>query len=211
MSSQALDDGLIAYDGRRARKDRNNEAVIRAIWDLFAEGEMYPTAQQVADRSGVSLRSVFRHFQNLDALVRCAMDWFLEHNADLLVFSPPPVGATLDDRIDALVQYRLRLYREAGGYLRAAIARSLADPEIAAKVAAHRRYVAGVIDALLAPELTRMGERDRRLAAAAIHLVIQFEGWEMLSIVHGLDGAQIEQWYRAGIGLALEQGQTKRQ
>lgn len=196
---------VVSYDGRRARRDRNNEAVIRACWDLFVEGDLHPTAQQVADRSGVSLRSVFRHFQNLDALVRCAVDWFLEHHVDLFVFAEPAEGASLDERIDALIDYRIRLYREVGLKIRAAVSRGVTDPEIAVKVAAHRTYVEGVVRSLFEPELARLTEDERQLVVAAVHMVVQFEGWEMLALRHGLREEQIVCLYRAGLRLALAQ------
>ena len=49
-------------DGRTARRDRNREAVLDAALALFTAGELEPTAAAVAERSGVSLRSVYRYW-----------------------------------------------------------------------------------------------------------------------------------------------------
>ncbi|NWG54461.1 MAG: TetR family transcriptional regulator [Hydrogenophilaceae bacterium] len=37
---------------------------------LIGAGEMNPSAAQIAERAGVSLRSVFRHFEDMDSLYR---------------------------------------------------------------------------------------------------------------------------------------------
>jgi AcrR family transcriptional regulator len=63
----------VAPDGRTARRDRNRDAVLDAVLDLFAEDALAPSAVQVAERSGVSLRSVYRYFDDTDELVRAGI------------------------------------------------------------------------------------------------------------------------------------------
>ena len=55
-------------DGRLLRSERSREQIVDALYELIGEGHMQPTAQQVAERSGVALRSVFRLFSDMDAL-----------------------------------------------------------------------------------------------------------------------------------------------
>src|SRR3954470_18279608 len=52
-------------DGRTARATRTREAVVSAVLDLVNEGNPKPTAREIADRAGVSLRSVYVHFDDL--------------------------------------------------------------------------------------------------------------------------------------------------
>ena len=59
-----------AVDGRTARRDRNRDAVLDAVIELFTEGHVGLVAADVAERSGVSLRSVYRYFDDLEALAR---------------------------------------------------------------------------------------------------------------------------------------------
>ena len=47
-------------DGRVQRSERSREAIIRAMLDLIGEGIASPTAQQVALRADVGVRTVFR-------------------------------------------------------------------------------------------------------------------------------------------------------
>ena len=55
-------------DGRRARRHRSRDLAVDALLDLLNEGVVRPTAQQVAERSGVSLRSIFRIFDDVESL-----------------------------------------------------------------------------------------------------------------------------------------------
>lgn len=55
-------------DGRRQRSDRSRRRIIEALFDLISEGNMSPSAASVADRANVGLRTVFRHFEDMDSI-----------------------------------------------------------------------------------------------------------------------------------------------
>ena len=57
-------------DGRRQRSQRSREKILRAYWELMLAGDMSPSAAAIAEHAGVGLRSVFRHFEDLDTLLR---------------------------------------------------------------------------------------------------------------------------------------------
>src|SRR5271163_2254507 len=59
---------LARLDGRLARSARTRHAVVDALLDLLGEGDLRPTAARIAERAGVSLRLVFHHFDDLDAI-----------------------------------------------------------------------------------------------------------------------------------------------
>jgi AcrR family transcriptional regulator len=62
-----LDDTL---DGRRLRGKRSRAQIVEALFDLVRDGELDPSAMSVAARAGVGLRTVFRHFEDMDSLYR---------------------------------------------------------------------------------------------------------------------------------------------
>jgi len=64
------DKGSAQPDGRRQRSQRSREKILRAMWELMLEGDMDPGAAAIAEHAGVGLRSVFRHFEDLDTLLR---------------------------------------------------------------------------------------------------------------------------------------------
>ncbi len=57
-------------DGRKARSERSRQQIIDALFRLVRSGEVNPGAARVAERANVSLRTVFRHFEEIDSLYR---------------------------------------------------------------------------------------------------------------------------------------------
>ena len=70
MDPAPATDKAASTDGRRQRSARSREKIIRAMWDLMLEGDMDPSGADIAERAGVGLRSVFRHFEDIDTLYR---------------------------------------------------------------------------------------------------------------------------------------------
>lgn len=59
-----------AVDGRIRRGAENRRRIRDAFIALIRQGEQSPTAEQVAEKAGVGLRSVFRHFDDMEGLYR---------------------------------------------------------------------------------------------------------------------------------------------
>src|SRR5579872_3191663 len=55
-------------DGRRQRSEASRERIVRAMLELVGAGAVTPSADAVAARAGVGLRTVFRHFDNMESL-----------------------------------------------------------------------------------------------------------------------------------------------
>ena len=41
-------------DGRQLRRERNREAVVEALLDLYRDGNLQPSSEEIAARSGLS-------------------------------------------------------------------------------------------------------------------------------------------------------------
>lgn len=57
-------------DGRRERSLASRRKILEATVELVAEGNPDPSAAAVATRAGVGLRTVFRHFQDKETILR---------------------------------------------------------------------------------------------------------------------------------------------
>ena len=93
-----------SIDGRRKRSARSSAAIIAATLALIDNGNLSPTARQIADEAGVGLRSFFRHFNDMDALLE-AVDRQASKHYEHLFLLPKPDGdieTRLSDYIDAL-------------------------------------------------------------------------------------------------------------
>ncbi|MEO8374286.1 MAG: hypothetical protein ABI471_03615, partial [Sphingomonas bacterium] len=53
-------------DGRRRRSETSRDKIVEAMLAIVAEGQITPSAEQVALRAEVGLRSVFRHFKDME-------------------------------------------------------------------------------------------------------------------------------------------------
>jgi len=160
-------------DGRVRRSEKSRAAIVDALFALVGAGVLQPTAQQVAERAGVGIRSVFRHFDDMEALY-ATMDAQLRAEALPLLRGTPAVG-TLRERALALVERRARLFERIGPYKRSAnLARWRSDFLRTQHAALVRELRADLLRAL--PELA---DAPAPLVDA-LDVVSCFESWDRL-------------------------------
>lgn len=169
----------VSADGRTARRDRNRDAVLDAVLDLFADGAIAPAPAEVAQRSGVSLRSVYRYFDDMDALVRAAIARNLARMGPFFDLDDPGVGP-LADRIERTVEARLRLYDGIAPMARAAVARAPQNPIIAERLAETRLLLRRQVEEMFAPELDGLDERAGREVVAAVDVLLELDALDHL-------------------------------
>lgn len=166
-------------DGRRQRSERSQTAIIAAALALMEEGTLVPTAQQVADRAGVGIRSFFRHFADMDSL-------FLAVDASLL--DSYEALFKVDDRTGPLGQRATRaidLYGNAFDRLSQIVLCTKAllwrFPKLRENYAWHQKRLRKELELWL-PEVAELST-DRR---DAVHAVASFEMWNRLREHQGL-------------------------
>jgi AcrR family transcriptional regulator len=162
-------------DGRALRSERSRAAMLEALFELVGEGVLRPTAAQVAERAGVGIRSVFRHFEDMDTLF-AEMDARLRSEAEPLLRAGPPAGS-LERRARALAGQRAALFERIAPYKRAG---NLQRATSAYLQAAHRSLVRELRADLRRwlPELAG-APAD---VADALELVSSYEAWERLRV-----------------------------
>lgn len=104
-------------DGRRERGRRTREMVIGALIGLIEEGELRPSAQRVASRAGVAMRTVYHHFSDIDALRVEAVALAWADRASSL--EPVEVTRPLAERVSLVVRQLKRLFEAVGPICRA--------------------------------------------------------------------------------------------
>jgi AcrR family transcriptional regulator len=185
VSSGTAAPGAPLTDGRILRAERTRRLVVETFLDLVQEGELHPTAQQVSDRSGVSMRSIFRLFQDVDALHSAAIAAQLERVAHL--FEAPDATGPVEWRMTALVAQRTRLYETIAPVRRMAIRLAPRSLPIAAELARANAILRDHLTQLFAPELaaTRSGREAEGIEA--LDAVTSWETWERLRSAQRLD------------------------
>jgi TetR/AcrR family transcriptional regulator, regulator of autoinduction and epiphytic fitness len=137
-------------DGRHLRSARSRDLVVDAILDLMEEGALRPSAFDVAARAGVSERTVFRHFADLEQLFAAAAEHQSQRIGPLL--APPATDGPRARRVGELARRRAQLYA------------ILHDQP----------------SATLAIELERLGARERRDLVEALDAATSWPTWEVM-------------------------------
>lgn len=176
-------------DGRTARRVRNQDAVLDAVLELFAEDTLEPGAAEVAERSGVSLRSVYRYYEDREALIRAAIARNLEKLQPLFVIEPLGQGP-LADRIEVMVTNRLRLYEQVAPMVRATLRAAPSNHIISQQYAHVVARMRAQVEDMFAPELTAMTPEDAREVGALADMALQFHSLEHLRRTRGFSRAE---------------------
>lgn len=170
-------------DGRARRSERSRRAIVDALFALVGEGVLRPTARQVAERAGVGIRSVFRHFDDVERL-HAEMDARLRGETLPLLSAPIPAG-DVEARARELVKRRVALFERIAPYKRAG---NLQRWRSAFLQQNHRTLVRELRTSLRRwlPELA--GAPPERLEA--LDLATSFEAWDRLRSEQRLGAAR---------------------
>jgi AcrR family transcriptional regulator len=162
-------------DGRRLRREQNRDAVIDALVGWFEDGVYEPSSAQIAERAGLSPRSLFRYFDDVDDLNRAAIDQQLATARPLL-----DVGASPEDplgvRIERLVAGRIRLYDAITPGARAARITAHRHPLVAKQIAESRAYLREQLRRLFRREL----DGARAVLLPEVDALCSFESYDLL-------------------------------
>ena len=194
-----------AADGRNRRRERNRDAVVEALLSLYREGEPAPTAEAIAARAGISVRSLFRYFEDVDALVRTAVAHQQAHLAPLYALDAP-TDLPFDERADRFVAARVRLLEGMGEIGR--VARSLAavQPRVLAELGRVRAVLRDQLTTTFAPEIAALPAAGRAGAVAAADVVASWESYDLLRHDQGLAADEAAAAVRAALAALLVPG-----
>lgn len=184
MTSPSLDAEAPA-DGRNARRNRNREAVVNALLELCRAGDVHPSAEAIAARAGISVRSLFRYFDDAEALVRTAIARQQQHLGPLYALDVDP-AAPLAERIDRFVAARVRLLDGMGEVGRLARITATRQPLVLAELARIRGTLRRQLTAVFAAELAARPPADRRATVAAADVVTSWESFDLMRNDQGL-------------------------
>ncbi len=167
-------------DGRRLRSERSRQAIIDARLSLVEEGILVPTAQQVSERAGVGIRSVFRHFSDMESLFATADTKIRDQYQGL--FAGGHREGSLEDRLLHAVKQRALAYDAIDNHLLATKAQLWRYPLLREQYARTQRQLRRDLDDWL-PELKTLDAEERELVDA----VTSFEHWNRLREHQGLN------------------------
>lgn len=165
-------------DGRHLRAERSRRAVAEALIDLLEANNTMPTAADIAERAGLSLRSVHHHFRDREALVIAAAR--LQNERTMHLIEPISPDAELGSRIKAFVKQRSKLLEAVGPVRRAAIAIAPVSETVRMHLDSFRKLKREQLAQLFADEINRYPKASRKHLIAAAACAASWSAWEEL-------------------------------
>jgi AcrR family transcriptional regulator len=175
-------------DGRLLRRKRNEETVVDALLDLYRRGNLQPSAEEIAAHAGLSPRSLFRYFDDVDDLVRTAIARIERQELHLVPIDIDP-RTDLAVKAKGLADHRFRLYDAVGHTAAVLRLRSPFHRELQTALARNRAFMRGQMQALFAPELHALGSARAPAALVAADVLCSFESYQLFHDVHRLPSA----------------------
>ena len=190
-------------DGRAARRERNKNAVLDVVLELFAEDSMFPTIEQASNRSGLSLRSLYRYFADPGELVDSAIKRHQDRTAGLFHLSAIGRGP-LKHRVDEFVKMRVRGYEEVGAVYRATVHNAGRHQQVRDNLAGSRRRMREQFDRQFEPELAELRGRAREEVASAGDVLTQLDTIDLLRRDRRMTAVETERTLITGLTAILQ-------
>ena len=188
--------GLKESDGRNARSERTKNELVEAYIALLRERRLVPTAAQIAERAGYSLRTLYMHFFDIATLSEATCDYAIRQG--LLV----PVGdmrtADRQTRIRFQVEVRARNSERWLPLWRMLLHYQDSVPGLERRVQFVRTLIYGRLQLMYAEELATLPEDERRAILFALESLVDMESWGRMREAHGLSYEEAAQaWITA--------------
>ena len=187
-------------DGRRRRGEDNRARIVAALVALVREDNFTPGAEEVAIRADVSLRTVFRHFEDMDRLYAQIGDPI---EAELMKIAERPFIAT-----DWRGQVVELVGRRSTGF------EAIAPLRRAADMHRHQSALLADVGVRFATVLRVILNRivPAQLAATplieALDVLLSFETWDRLRRVQGLSSERAREVLETTVRTLVGTGQS---
>jgi AcrR family transcriptional regulator len=183
-------------DGRHLRSERTKRLIVEAYMALVRESTQMPTAVQIAERAGYSVRSIFERFPDLHAIRVAATDYAISEAKAL--GAPLNVNADRQTRIRSQVETRARGCERWLPLWRVLNSSSNDSPELQQRIKMIRQLILMRIEVMFKPELVTLAEPERKKTLIALEAIMDFESWARMIEMFGLSREQAcTVWIRA--------------
>ena len=173
-----------APDGRRLRSERTRQLIMEAYIELLRERPEIPTAAQIAARAGISTRSIFERFVDLQGLSLATADYaFAMGEAQAVARN---VDGDRQTRVRSHVETRARICEHWLPVWRVVIANLGRLNALRDRVQFIRQAIVRRMELMYRPELEGLSGEERRDLLIALEALVDFESWGRMRELHGL-------------------------
>lgn len=160
-------------DGRRERSRSSRSKIVAAMLDLVGSGDVSPSAARVAEVAGVGLRSVFRHFDDMDALYR-EMGEVIEARVMPIVIKPPQ-GTSWKEKLFDIADRRTKIFETILPYRISANLKRFQSPYLMQDYRRMLRFESEAIEAHLPASV-----KADVTGARGLNVILGFQTWRLL-------------------------------
>ena len=171
-------------DGRRLRSERTKQLIIEAFLALVREDPKVPTAVEIAERAGYSVRSVFERFPDLNALRVAATDYALAQAAALA--PARHVDGDRQTRVRSQVDTRAGTCERGVALWRLLMTMQEESDELKLRVQRAREVTMARLELMYKPELSILPPDERRDLLIALEALTDFESWARMREQYGM-------------------------
>jgi AcrR family transcriptional regulator len=168
-----------AVDGRSLRRERNRQDIVDALLSLIENGETEISAALIASKAGLSERSIFRYFDDVNDLYRSVCDLAFSKEIEYALIDDAGVGS-LDTKIENFVNQRVRIYTMHEKIAPAARSFAFKNPIIKNQLVVGRKLLRTQIMKHFAEELSVFDKQQQQVAVAIIDSLTTFESYDMM-------------------------------
>lgn len=172
------------FDGRRLRSERTRQLIIEAYLELLTRNVRAPTASQIAEQAGYSVRSIFERFSDLGALGLAATDHAIA--VGQAEAAACDVDGDRPTRIRAHVTTRAIACQKWLPLWRTMIDTQDQLAELESRVGLVRRANLARLKLMYGPELSTLPGPERKQLLFALGALTSFESWNQLRVDYGL-------------------------
>ena len=168
-----------AVDGRSLRRERNRQDIVDALLGLIENGETEISAALIASKAGLSERSIFRYFDDVNDLYRSVCDLAFSKEIEYALIDDAGVGS-LDTKIENFVNQRVRIYTMNEKIAPAARSFAFKNPIIKNQLVVGRKLLRTQIIKHFAEELSVFDKQQQQAAVAIIDSLTTFEYYDIM-------------------------------
>ena len=173
----------VSTDGRHHRSIKTRQMIVSAFIDLIGNGHPSPTAEQIATQAQVGLRTVFRHFDDMETLYR----EITQRLDDLMMpLVNKPLKATLwSERLMESIERRCDIFDRLAPFHIAAQLRTHESEYILQQVKRRVKIEQDILARLLPTPCV-----DDRVFFEALSMLVSLETWMRLRSLQGLSASK---------------------
>jgi AcrR family transcriptional regulator len=160
-------------DGRRRRAQDSRGRIVEAMLTLTQAGKIPVSAEMVAEQAGVGLRTVFRHFSDMDSLYR-EMSLTIETQF-MKGLAEPLIAETWQARLRELIDRRITNFETITPFKRAETAYRHRSRFLQSDVQRMNTWLREALIGVLPEAITNDASRFE-----VLDLLLSFESWDRL-------------------------------